>query len=82
MSVHLACKSLVLQFTSMPVTQVPDDILQSDALNEAVAVLPANYNFEVTVLCLLKGGVLCKLDHSTLCARDRVEERLHAYYSA
>jgi 2-(3-amino-3-carboxypropyl)histidine synthase len=26
---------------------VPDDILHNEALNEAVAVLPANYNFEI-----------------------------------
>ena len=31
--------------------QVPDDILHNDALNEAAAVLPANYSFEVD--CLL-----------------------------
>lgn len=29
--------------------QVPDDILHNEALNEAIAVLPANYNFEVKV---------------------------------
>lgn len=29
--------------------QVPDDILHNEALNAAIAVLPANYNFEVCV---------------------------------
>ena len=32
--------------------QVPDDILHNDALNEAAAVLPANYSFEVACLSL------------------------------
>jgi 2-(3-amino-3-carboxypropyl)histidine synthase len=27
--------------------QVPDDILHDVALNEAIAVLPSNYNFEI-----------------------------------
>ena len=27
--------------------QVPDEVLHDDALNEAISVLPANYNFEV-----------------------------------
>lgn len=27
--------------------QVPDDILQDEALNQAISVLPTNYNFEV-----------------------------------
>jgi len=38
---------------------VPDEILQDAALNEAIAVLPANYNFEVhkTVWRLRKEGV-------------------------
>ena len=27
--------------------QVPDEILHHDALNAAIAVLPANYSFEV-----------------------------------
>lgn len=31
----------------MPVLQVPDEILLNDALNSAIAVLPANYSFEV-----------------------------------
>ena len=31
--------------------QVPDDILHNEALNEAIAILPANYNFEVSILC-------------------------------
>jgi 2-(3-amino-3-carboxypropyl)histidine synthase len=30
-----------------PALQVPDGILHDEALNEAIAVLPANYNFEV-----------------------------------
>jgi 2-(3-amino-3-carboxypropyl)histidine synthase len=29
------------------VLQVPDDILHDEALNEAISLLPANYNFEV-----------------------------------
>ena len=29
------------------VVQVPDDILHDEALNEAISLLPANYNFEV-----------------------------------
>ena len=58
MSVHLACKSLVLQFTGMTVTQVPDDILHNDALNEAVAVLPANYNFEVSAFACSRSCVV------------------------
>lgn len=28
-------------------SQVPDDILHNQALNDAIAILPANYNFEV-----------------------------------
>ncbi|PNH00630.1 Diphthamide biosynthesis protein 1, partial [Tetrabaena socialis] len=38
--------------------QVPDDILHNDQLNEAVAVLPANYNFEIhkTVWRLRQAG--------------------------
>ena len=35
-----------------PWMQVPDDILHNDALNEAAAVLPANYSFEVACLFL------------------------------
>ena len=41
----------MLLFTSMSTPQVPDDILHNEALNEAIAVLPANYNFEVGALC-------------------------------
>ncbi|GIL65397.1 hypothetical protein Vafri_19153 [Volvox africanus] len=38
--------------------QVPDDILHNDQLNEAIAVLPANYNFEIhkTVWRLRQAG--------------------------
>jgi 2-(3-amino-3-carboxypropyl)histidine synthase len=40
------------------VAQVPDEILHDAALNDAIAVLPANYNFEVhkTVWRLRKEG--------------------------
>ena len=34
------------------VAQVPDEILNDAALNEAISVLPANYNFEVRHLRL------------------------------
>lgn len=27
--------------------QIPDDILHNEALNEAISILPQNYNFEV-----------------------------------
>ena len=33
----------------MYVLQVPDVVLHNEALNEAIAVLPANYNFEASV---------------------------------
>lgn len=45
---HPLCRS-ILQPDSMHLLrpQVPDDILHNKALNAAIAILPANYNFEV-----------------------------------
>ena len=43
-----ACdQSPVLQVPDEMLLQVPDEILLNEALNEAIAVLPANYSFEV-----------------------------------
>ena len=33
--------------TSYLLRQVPDEILHDEALNQGIAVLPSNYNFEV-----------------------------------
>ena len=33
---------------------MPDEVLQNDALNSAIAVLPANYSFEVGLACAAK----------------------------
>lgn len=35
-----------LLVTVLEIMQVPADILYNEALNEAIAVLPSNYNFE------------------------------------
>ena len=32
------------------ILQIPDSILLDEALKDAIAVLPANYNFEVTAM--------------------------------
>ena len=44
-------KSLVVKDSSRPrrriVKQIPDDILSNSEMNEAIALLPQNYNFEV-----------------------------------
>ena len=37
--------------------QVPDDILHNQALNDAIAILPANYNFEARWRCGLRLGL-------------------------
>ena len=51
--------------------QVPDDILHNKALNDAIAILPANYNFEVrspaltvsdSYMCLLPVPRRCTLE--------------------
>ena len=40
--------------------QVPDSVLHDEALNQAVSVLPANYNFEVNCsIALWRHTLLC-----------------------
>ncbi len=43
-------------------TQVPDEVLHDAALKEAIGVLPANYNFEVSRWCL----DVCQHSHSAM----------------
>ena len=46
----LLVRSMLCNTQWLAMLQIPDSILLDEALNAAIAVLPANYNFEVTPL--------------------------------